>query len=289
MKGRFGIRSLRKSFPSEAACLAYIFKKRHERRCECGGRFEPLKQRREYQCRKCRFQISPTAGTIFEKSKIPLSLWFHTIMVFSNAKSGISARVIERDLEITYKCAWRMLTLIRSVLRQSEETLYGDVEVDTGYFGGKGNAGTNNEHLSAVMKDKSVVFAAIQRKKATRAEVTENAGAKAHKNFVWKNVSTKNTRLMTDRSNKFNRIALPYERHAVNHSRGEYVRGDAHVNSAENFWSHVKGSIRGTHKKVSKKYLQSYLDGFVFHANNRGSDRARFFSLLDTVLRDRAD
>lgn len=289
MKGRFGIRSLRKSFPSESACLAYIFKKRHEKYCECGGRFVPVKTRRKYQCTHCRFQIAPTSGTIFEKSKVPLSLWFHTLMVFSNAKSGISARVIERDLEITYKCAWRMLTLIRGALKQSEETMRGDIEVDTGYFGGKGIAGTNNEHLSAVMKDKSVVFAAIQRKTATRAEVTANAGARAHKNFVWKNISTKNTRLMTDRSNKFNRIALPYERHAVNHSRGEYVRGDAHVNSVENFWSHVKGSIRGTHKKVSKKYLQSYLDGFVFHANNRGSDRARFFSLLDTVLLGRGD
>ena len=209
------------------------------------------------------------------------------MMVFANAKSGISAKVIERDLEVTYKCAWRMLTLIRSALPQSEETLRGDVEVDTGYFGGKGVAGRNNEHLSAVMKDKSVVFAAIQRKEAMRTEVTKDATAKAHKNFVWKNISTKGTRLMTDRSNKFDRIALPYERHAVDHSRGEYVRGDAHTNTAENFWSHVKGSIRGTHKKVSKKYLQSYLDGFVFHANNRGSDRARFFALLDTVLLDR--
>lgn len=249
----------------------------------------PLKKRREYQCTTCRFQISPTAGTIFHKSKVPLTLWFHTMMVFSNAKSGISAKVIQRDLEVTYKCAWRMLTLIRGALRQSEETLYGDVEVDTGYFGGKGVAGTNNEHLSTVMKDKSVVFAAIQRKKATRAEVTGRATAQDHKNFVWKNISTNGTRLMTDGSNKFNRIALPYERHAVDHSKGEYVRGDAHVNSAENFWSHVKGSIRGTHKKVSKQYLQSYLDGFVFHANNRGSDKARFFALLDTVVQHPRD
>ena len=246
-----------------------------------------MKTRRKYQCTKCRFQIAPTAGTIFEKSKIPLALWFHAIMVFSNAKSGISAKVIERDLEVTYKCAWRMLALIRGSLRQSEEELRGDVEVDTGYLGGKGKAGKNNERLGAVMKAKSVVFAAIQRKKAMRAKVAPDASALSHQRFVWNHVWTTGTRLMTDKANHFNRIAELYDRHAVNHSKREYARGDVHINSAENFWSHVKGSIRGTHKKVSSKHLQSYLDGFVFHANNRGNDKERFFSLLDGVLQHR--
>ena len=122
-----------------------------------------------------------------------------------------------------------------------------------------------------------------------RAEVTKDATARAHKNFVWKNVSTKGTRLLTDKANRFDTIALPYERHTVNHHKGEYVRGTVHVNNVENFWSHVKSSIRGTHKKVSPKYLQSYLNGFVFHYNNAGSDKARFFVLLDTVLQHPGD
>ena len=92
-------------------------------------------------------------------------------MVFSNAKSGISAKTIQRDLEVTYKCAWRMLTLIRKSLKQSEEVLRGDVEMDAGYFGGKGNAGRDNRDLSKVMKKKSVVFAAIQRGGEMRAQV----------------------------------------------------------------------------------------------------------------------
>jgi len=278
MAGRFGIRSLRKKFPSEDACLAYLFKRRHGVKCSCGGRYKRIPLRKQYQCGGCRHQIAPTAGTIFEKSKVPLSLWFHCLMVFSNAKSGISAKVIERDLEITYKCAWRMLTLVRGALRQSEETLYGDVEVDTGYIGGKAR-------LERRMHNKSTVFAAKQRKGSMRVEVTKDGSARAHKNFIWKNVSTKQTRLLTDSANHFLKVAAPYKREAVNHNKKEYVRGDAHVNSAENFWSHVKGSIRGTHKKVSKKYLQSYLDSFVFHANNRGSDKERFFALLDTILR----
>jgi transposase len=175
-----------------------------------------------------------------------------------------------------------MLTLIRASLKQSEEVLQGDIEVDTGYIGGKAK-------LERRMHNKSTVFAAIQRGGTIRAEVTKDATARAHKNFIWKNVSTKATRLLTDKANRFDRIAVPYRRESVNHHRGEYVRGDVHVNNVENFWSHVKSSIRGTHKKVSPKYLQSYLNGFVFHYNNAGTDRERFFDLLDTVLQHRGD
>jgi transposase len=282
MKGRFGIRSLRKQFPSERACLEYIFKKRHTKRCACGGKYVRLKERKKYQCTKCRFQIAPTTGTIFHKSTVPLALWFHALMMFSNAKSGLSAKTIQRDLEITYKTAWRMARLIRGMLSQSEAVLSGIVEMDTGYIGGRARK-------EALMHNKSTVFAAIQRGGAMRAEVTRDGSAKSHKNFLWKNVSTNDTRLMTDGALHLDRVALPYKRESVIHHRKEYVRGDVHVNSVENFWSHVKRSMSGTHKSVSPKHLQSYLDGFVFHANNRGSDRARFFALLDTVLRHPTD
>lgn len=70
----------------------------------------------------------------------PLPLWFHTIMVASNAKSSMSAKALERDLEVTYKTAWRMLRLIREALDQGDEKLKGDVEADTGYIGGVAKA-----------------------------------------------------------------------------------------------------------------------------------------------------
>jgi transposase len=257
----------------------------HERYCICGGKFKRILERRQYHCTKCSYQIAPTAGTIFEHTKIPLTLWFHALMMFSNAKSGIAAKTIERDLEITYKTAWRMATLIRSTLLQSEEPLTGVVETDMGYFGGKGVAGKDNKHLSAVMKAKTKVFAAIQRKGGTRAKVVKDGSAKTHKNFLWQHVSTKSTKLMTDGALPFVNSASPYDREFVSHKRGEFVRGNVHTNSADSFWSHVKASVRGTHKAISPKYFQTYLDGFVFHANNRHSDKERFDALLGSVLR----
>jgi len=89
---------------------------------------------------------------------------------------------------------------------------------------------------------------------------------------------------MTDGAKQLDKVAVGYDRHAVHHKLGEYVRGDAYVNTIEGFWSHVKRSIKGTHKVVSKKHLQEYLDGFVFHYNNRHSDKERFALLLGSVL-----
>ncbi len=289
MHGRFGIRSLRKQFPSEDACLEFLFKLNHSKHCSCGGTFKRIPDRRKYQCGRCRLQIAPTAGTIFEKSKVPLSLWFHVLMMFSNAKSGLSAKTIQRDLEITYKTAWRMIHLIRGTLKQSEEPLKGAVELDLAYFGGKGDAGKNGERLKEVFKAKTRVLAAIERKGQARAQVVSSGSAKNHKNFLWQNVSTKDTKLMTDKALQLDNVARPYDRHSVHHRKKEFVRGEAHTQTVDWFWSNVKGSIRGTHKSVSPKYLQSYLDGFVFHYNNAYSDKERFEALLDTVLRSRGE
>lgn len=281
---KYGIVSLRKQFPTEDAFLDFIFDTLHTRKCSCGGTYRRLKGRKQFYCTKCLHQIAPTAGTIFHKSDTPLTLWFHAIMVFSNAKSGISAKQLQREIEVTYKTAWRMLRLIRKAIPQSEEPLSGDVEMDAGYFGGKGKAGKDNKDLGKVMKAKSVIMAAKERGGRIRASVVPDASARSHKNFLWQNVST-NSRLITDSTMVLNKVAVGYDRHMVDHHRGEYVRGDIHVNSIETFWAHVKRSIRGTHKVVSKKYLQSYLDGFVFHANSPRMDSERFFSLLGAVLR----
>lgn len=285
IKTKYGINSLRKDFPSNEACLEFIFDTLHSRKCSCGGTYSLLGKRRQFQCSKCRFQIAPTANTIFHKSSTPLMLWFHAIHVFSNAKSGISANYMERELEVTYKCAWRILHFIRKSLAQSKRKLSGDVEIDGAYFGGRKYAGKNNKNMGSAFRAKSSVMAAVERKGIMRAQVVPDMTAVSHGVFIKQNIDPKETRLLTDKSNKYVNTTLGMKREIVNHSKREFVRGDVHVNRVETFWSHVKRSITGTHKSISKEYFQTYLDGFVFHYNNRHNDRERFSLLLDTLLR----
>lgn len=261
-----------------------MFNALHSKECSCGGSYKPVKGRKQYQCSKCRFQIAPTSGTIFHKSDTPLSVWFYAVMLFSNAKSGLSAKQLERDLNVTYKTAWRILKLVRESLGQDGDKLSGDVEMDEMAFGGKGKAGRNNENLSKVMEEKSTIVGATERKGKTVAKVTVSRGARVLGQFLEDNVAVDGTRLMTDEYVGYKTVAKAYNRHTVKHKIKEYARGDVHTNTIEGFWGHVKSSVRGTHKVVSKKYLQSYLDGFVFHANNRGNDKLRFEVLLGKLL-----
>ena len=282
---KYSIRDLKKEFPNDNACLEYLFDTLHSRECSCGGKYALLKGRRQFQCSKCRFQISPQIGTIFEKSSTPLTLWFHAIFIFSNAKSGISSKELERQIGVTYKTAWRILSLIRKSLGQNNNRLSGDVEMDEGYFGGKGEGGKYNKNLDRVMKKKSIVIAAIERQGDMKAEVVRNTQAETIGAFLVKHVDPQGTRLMTDESNRYKLVAKAYDRFMVNHGEKEYVRDDIYVNNVESFWAHVKRSIKGTHKAISKKHLQSYLDAFVWLRNNRHNDRARFGSLLLVIVR----
>lgn len=279
---RYTIADLQQQFPNEDVCLDFIFNALHSTECSCGGTYSRLSGRKQYQCSKCRFQIAPTAGTIFHKSATPLPTWFFALFVFSNAKSGISAMELQRQIGVTYKCAWRMLKQIRKALGQDTNKLRGDVEFDAAFFGGKGNAGKDNARLSEVMKAKGVAMAAYERGGQLRALVVPNEGKEAHYDFIQGNIE-KGSRLLTDGTCRISSIE-GYDRQKVSHSKRQFVRGDVHVNNIEVFWGHIKRSLKGTHKAISKDYLQSYLDAFVFHYNNRHSDTERFAVLLGTVL-----
>ena len=282
---KYGLGQLREDFPTDQKCLQFAFDTFHSAECSCGGVYAPVKGRKQFYCSKCRFQIAPLSGTIFHKSDTPLTLWWHALWVFSNAKSGVSAKEMERQLAVTYKTAWRMLSLIRKALKQDGK-LSGTVEMDTAYFGGKFKSGKDNAKQKEAMAAKSVVMGAIERGGKARLMIVPDSTAKTHGDFLAEVVEPHGTRLMTDATNRLDKVALGFNRLTVDHSKGEYARGDVYANTIDAFWSHIKRSITGTHKVVSKKHLQEYLDAFVFHRNNGDSDKLRFFALLQIVMQD---
>jgi transposase len=279
---KYTIRDLKADFPDDGKCLEFLFDSLHTRECSCGGTYSRISTRQQFQCSKCRFQIAPMAGTIFEKSTTPLTLWFHALFVFSNAKSGISAKELERQIGVTYKTAWRMLKLIREQLTQSDDLLGGSVEVDEAYFGGRGHGGEYNKNQREVMSRKTNVIGAVERGGIMRAKVVPDIKAPTIGQFLKDNVS-EGSKLYTDSANRYALVSKAYDRASVSHRQEEYVRGEVHVNNIEQFWGHLKRSIKGTHKVISKKHFQAYLDGFVFHYNQR-NDRARFSALIACVV-----
>lgn len=100
--------------------------------------FYPVTGRSSYACKFCGWHIYPLASTVFEKSTTPLDLWFFAMYLMVQTRSGVSAKQLERMLEVTYKTAWRMFKQIRLLMAQSPSMLTGVIEIDESYFGGKG-------------------------------------------------------------------------------------------------------------------------------------------------------
>jgi transposase-like protein len=279
---KYTIKQLRAEFGTDAKCLQFVFDNRYGKdftcpNCKATGRFYPIESRKRFDC-VCGFTVSPLAGTIFHKSSTPLTLWFHAIFLFASSRNGVSAKELERQLGVTYKTAWRLAKQIRILFAQANNPLSGVVEADETYMGGKrqGKRGRGAEN-------KTPVFGIVERKGRVKAEVVESIRIKTIQPIIDSSV-IKGTTIMTDEFNVYNRVKQSgYDHQTVQHGLGEYVRGLVHSNSIEGFWSQLKRSINGTHHAISKKYLQLYVDEFVYRYNYRG--QALFPLMLATAVK----
>lgn len=266
---KYTIKDLRKDFPNDDVCLDYIFAKKYP---EAKGYCRVNK-------RKCYanpqgHQIHPLTGTIFEKSSTPLTLWLHAIFLFSTSKNGVSAKELQRQLGVTYKCAWRIAKSIRELMTQDGDPLTGTIEADETYIGG-------TRRMDSKMKNKSVLLGAVRRQGNVKAKVVKKRDEMNVAPFIARSV-TKGSLLITDEALVYNTFT-GYGRATVKHSKYEYVRGAVHTNTIEGFWSQLKRSIHGTYHSVSPKHLQKYVDEFVFRYNLRTSSVPVFEVLLSRV------
>lgn len=140
---KYALAKFRHEFPTADACLDWLFASRwgqHGPTCTCGKRdgFHRVSGRRTYACAWCGAQISPTAGTIFDHSPTPLTLWFYSMFLMCASRNGVAAKELERQLGVTYKTAWRMAHAIRRLMDDGPDPdkLKGVVEGDETYIGG---------------------------------------------------------------------------------------------------------------------------------------------------------
>jgi transposase len=270
-----GMRYTKKQFeaeyPDDDACLEAVFQNRFGdlKFCpHCGAEttFYRVKKRQCYACKWCGYQLHPLADTIFRKTTTPLKDWFYAVYLFSVSKNGVSAKELERHLGVTYKCAWRMAKQIRLLMQQDADMLSGTVEMDETYIGGRhrGKSGRGSDN-------KVPVFGMVERGGAVKATATADLSHKTVRPLIREAVDLHAT-VNTDYFHLY-KLLIPdmgYSHEKVNHSKGEYVRGSAHTNTIEGFWGQMKRSIDGTYHCVSPKYLQTYVNEFVFRYNFRG-------------------
>lgn len=274
----YTIKQFNKEFPNDDACLDFLFKSRFLGvKCpRCGkSKFYRVKGRKAYACR-CGFQINPVANTIFHKSDTSLHSWFFAIFLMSQSANGVSAKEIQKWLGTTYKTAWRIAKQIRTLMGQGGEMLNKTVEVDEMYVGGKRRQARKNEN-------KSMVVGMVQRGGRIKTKHLDEYWTSTMLKTLVDNVE-RGTRLITDDSSIMGKTKrLGYLHDSIKHSAKKYVKGNIHTNTIEGFWSQIKRSLDGTYHSISAKHLQSYVDEFAFHYNQRLCDVPAFQTLLSRL------
>ncbi|MFZ1992318.1 MAG: IS1595 family transposase, partial [Alphaproteobacteria bacterium] len=237
----------------------------------CGGfdRITPVKGGRVglRRCGPCKREFTVTVGTIFERSHVKLHKWFQAAHLMASSKKGISAHQLHRTLKVTYKTAWFMEHRLREAMRELHPAMLGGggktVEADETYVGGK----EKNKHRNKRNADnigsvgKEAVFALVERGGSVRSHHIPRVSAKTLRPILEKQLAdTKTTKLMTDGEGQYRLVADMFASHeTVNHGIGEYVRGDAHTNTIEGYFSILKRGITGTYHHVSEQHLKRYL------------------------------
>lgn len=293
-KQTFTFKDFQKMFPDDDTCLSFVWNEWYSdvMVCPACGRetkFYRITTKKVYGCNFCGYQVSPTAGTIFHKSPTPLTTWFYVIYLMSQSLNGVSAKQVERETGVTYKCAWRMCTLVRKMLDEGHNPLKNEVEMDESYFGGEeknkhaSKKTANNQGRST--KTKKAVFGMVERGGTNLVvNVVPDTKSDTLLPIVAQNVEFAAT-VYTDEYNAYNKLSwMGYKRQVVPHGQGIFVLGKAHTNTIEGFWSLAKNGIRGTFHAVSDGYLQNYLNEYAFKYNHRKDTSPMFLSLLSQVM-----
>ncbi len=253
-----------------------------------------IKTRSMWVCKSCQKQYSVKVGTIFEDSAIKLDKWMCAMWMIVNAKNGISSYEIARSLGVTQKTAWFMMHRIRLVLQNGsiDRKLMGEVEVDETYIGGKARNMHKGKQAKALKADgyfrKAVVMGMLERNGEVRTKVLNVASAKVLAREIRANVEPGST-LYTDQLASYTRVGQEYAHHVINHAQ-EYVRGNVHTNSIENFWSLLKRGLKGTYVSVEPFHLFRYLDEQSFRFNTRKSnDQGRFMEAMSSIVGKRVE
>lgn len=279
-------------FPTENDCLAYLEHIRWNDKPKCpycqSHNITPMPKEKRYHCNNCNTSFSVTVRTIFHHTRLPLQKWFLALTLILNAKKGISARQLSRDLKVNKDTAWRIAMKIRNAMSEKDqrELLTGIVEADETYIGGKPRRGSGTINKRGRGTKKTPVVGLIERKGKVKAEVIKNKklDSKNLKALVRRNVDINNAILITDEYKGYIGIQKIMPHKVVDHTVW-YVDGDAHTNTVESFWALLKRGIIGQYHKVSLKHLPKYIDEFSYRWNYR-KDNDLFTTTLFKAVGD---
>ena len=281
------VMDLENQFSTEAACRDYLFRLRWPNgfvcpKCQTPGSWSASRVR--WICRTCRYQASVTAGTIFQDTHKPLTMWFRTVWHVTSRKNGASAMSLQQELGLgSYKTAWTWLhKLRRAMVRPDRDRLNGTVEVDETYWG------SEEEGVIGRQAEKKTLIAVAVEENSNRIgrirlRCIPDASRESLHGFIADMIEPGST-VRTDGWNAYLDLdGFTHERQ-IQRQQGE---GEHLLPRVHQVVSLLKRWLLGTHQgAIGHAHLDYYLDEFTFRFNRRTS-RSRgklFYRLLQQAV-----
>ncbi|MCD4792432.1 MAG: IS1595 family transposase [Bacteroidales bacterium] len=306
-------------FPTELDCIKYFEKVRWNNSIVCAycssDNIGERNKDHRFHCKTCKKSFSVTTGTKLHNTRLTLKTWLISFGVISDAKKGISAKQLERNLGVHYETAWTMYHKIRELMIEDVK-LEGIVEADETFIGGVPRYNLPKgvkEHKKMPKLDekieeyknefkfkkgkykkpfreepakrgrgteKTAVSGLVQRNGDVIAQVMNKTSFTEIKKLVKKYIDMPDSVLLTDEFKAYTRFDAIMKHVAIDHNKTYSYRG-LNTNMIESFWEIVKRGIHGQYHHVSDKYLQKYLDEFCFKFNNRKKD-----DMFETLIKN---
>lgn len=239
----------------------------------------------------CRKDLSVTTGTVMERSHVPLHKWLTAAYLMSSSGKGVSAHQLHRTLGVTYKTAWFLAHRLREAMEDGGIIPLGGegktVEADETYHGQKDDPAERKKPGQRGPAGKRPIAASVERGGKARTFHVASADKETVEAIVRQNVA-RESRLMTDESRLYDKVGAELVEHgAVMHGAGEYVRGDAHTDTLEGFFSIFKRGMRGIHRHCRERHPHRCLAEFEFRYDYRIAldvdDEARTVAALESM------
>jgi transposase-like protein len=265
--------------------------------CGCMGRIAALngvkdKKGRERlglkKCYDCRKQFTVRVKTIFERSHVPLHVWFQAAYLMCSSKKGVSSNQLHRTLGVTLQTAWFMSHRLREAMRTGSLApmggIGGIVELDETFIGRKEGSVKRRGH-----GHKNAILSLVDRNSGqVRSFHVDGTSAADIVPIVKANVA-KETAMMTDEGGHYFTLGDHFASHeSVSHKADEYVRGSIHTNTVEGYYSIFKRGMKGVYQHCSERHLHRYLAEFDFRYSNRVklgiNDLARMGKAMEGII-----
>jgi transposase-like protein len=272
----------RSQFGEESQCAEQLTRQRWPEGFRCprcaGGTRGYIASRRVHECNRCAYQCSVTAGTIFHKTRTPLTSWFWAIYRMSHDKKGISAVQLAKEIGVSYVTAWTMQHKIRKAMEDRDQRykLHGIIEMDEGYVGG-GESGEGRKGRGA--QTKSVVAVAVEHAAEGQPgrppvpgfaalQVIPDASSKSIDGFLKARIQT-GSRILCDGWGGYRKLNEKGFEHTATVISSQDEPAHTLFPWVHISLSNLKRFLLGTHHQVQAKHLRRYVAEFNYRLNRR--------------------